>query len=153
MDNGYHWNNAIMHYIIMYFLGQGSMWYRSDYELWSCYSDYSWWQGPNRLWIKFHCLHLHGQKWCSGQRQLLRPQADHKEDSWCLWWPHKTGSIYWIIDDCQFGSIPGSQKEAIQSTDAIFVVWQLQEKYLAMNKRLYMAFVNPEKAGLTLLKM
>ena len=28
---------------------------------------------------------------------------------------------------------------------AIFVVRQLQEKYLAVNKRLYMAFVNREK--------
>ena len=32
------------------------------------------------------------------------------------------------------------------STDAIFVVRQLQEKYLAANKRLYMAFVDLEKA-------
>ena len=31
-------------------------------------------------------------------------------------------------------------------TDAIFVVRQLQEKYLAVNKRLYMAFVDLEKA-------
>ena len=32
------------------------------------------------------------------------------------------------------------------TTDAIFVVRQLQEKYLAVNKRLYMAFVDLEKA-------
>ena len=32
------------------------------------------------------------------------------------------------------------------TTDAIFVVRQLQEKYLAANKRLYMAFVDLEKA-------
>ena len=31
------------------------------------------------------------------------------------------------------------------TTDAIFVEKQLQEKYLAANKRLYMAFVDPEK--------
>ena len=31
------------------------------------------------------------------------------------------------------------------TTDAIFVVRQLQEKYLAANKRLYMAFVDLEK--------
>ena len=37
------------------------------------------------------------------------------------------------IDDSQFGFIPGSGK-----TDAIFVVRQLQEKYLADNKTLYM---------------
>ena len=45
------------------------------------------------------------------------------------------------IDDSQFGFIPGRS-----TTDAIFVVRQLQEKYLAANKRLYMAFVDLEKA-------
>ena len=45
------------------------------------------------------------------------------------------------IDDSQFGFIPGRG-----TTDAIFVVRQLQEKYLAANKRLYMAFVDLEKA-------
>ena len=45
------------------------------------------------------------------------------------------------IDDSQFGSVPGTG-----TTDAIFVVRQLQEKYLAANKRLYMAFVDLEKA-------
>ena len=45
------------------------------------------------------------------------------------------------IDDSQFGFVPGRG-----TTDAIFVVRQLQEKYLAANKRLYMAFVNLEKA-------
>ena len=33
------------------------------------------------------------------------------------------------------------------TTDATFVVWQLQEKYLAVNKRLYMAFMGLEKAS------
>ena len=45
------------------------------------------------------------------------------------------------IDDSQFGFVQGRG-----TTDAIFVVWQLQEKYLAANKRLYMAFVDLEKA-------
>ena len=45
------------------------------------------------------------------------------------------------IDDSQFGFVPGRG-----TTDAIFVVPQLQEKYLAVNKRLYMAFVDIEKA-------
>ena len=45
------------------------------------------------------------------------------------------------IDDSQFGFFPGRG-----TTDAIFVVRQLQEKYLAVNKRLYMAFVDLEKA-------
>ena len=45
------------------------------------------------------------------------------------------------IDDSQFGFVPGRG-----TTDAIFVVRQLQEKYLAANKRLYMAIVDLEKA-------
>ena len=45
------------------------------------------------------------------------------------------------IDDSQFGCVPGRG-----TTDAIFVVRQLQEKYLAVNKRLYVAFVDLEKA-------
>ena len=39
------------------------------------------------------------------------------------------------IDDSQYGFVPGRG-----TTDAIFVVRQLQEKYRAANKRLYMAF-------------
>ena len=45
------------------------------------------------------------------------------------------------IDDSQFGFIPGRG-----TTDAIFVVRQLQEKYLAASKRLYLASVDLEKA-------
>ena len=47
----------------------------------------------------------------------------------------------WSIDDSQFGFVPGRG-----TTDANFVVRQLQEKYLAANKRLYMAFLDLEKA-------
>ena len=46
-----------------------------------------------------------------------------------------------LIDDSQFGFFQGRG-----TTDAVFVVRQLQEKYLAANKRLYMAFVDLEKA-------
>ena len=45
------------------------------------------------------------------------------------------------IYDSQFGFVPGRG-----TTDEIFVVRQLQEKYLSVNKRLYRAFVNLEKA-------
>ena len=45
------------------------------------------------------------------------------------------------IDDSQFGFVP-----ARSTTDVIFVVRQLQEKYLAVYKRLYKAFVDLEKA-------
>ena len=44
------------------------------------------------------------------------------------------------IDDSQFGFVPGRG-----TTYTIFVVRQLQEKYLAANKRLYMVFVDLEK--------
>ena len=45
------------------------------------------------------------------------------------------------IDKSQFGFVPGRG-----SIDAIFVVRQVQEKYLAVNKRLYVVFVDLEKA-------
>ena len=45
------------------------------------------------------------------------------------------------IDDSQFGFVSGRG-----TTDAIFVIRQLQEKCLAANKRLYMAFVDLEEA-------
>ena len=45
------------------------------------------------------------------------------------------------LNDSQIGFVPGRG-----TTDAIFVVRQLQEKYLAANKRLCMAFVDLEKA-------
>ena len=45
------------------------------------------------------------------------------------------------IEDSQFGFVPGRG-----TTDTIFVVRQLQEKYLAVNKRLYMAFMDLGKA-------
>ena len=44
------------------------------------------------------------------------------------------------LDDSQFGFVPGRG-----TTDTIFVFRQLQEKYLAANKRLYMAFIDLEK--------
>ena len=45
------------------------------------------------------------------------------------------------IDDMQFGFMPGRG-----TTDAIFILRQLQEKYLAKNRKLYLAFVDLEKA-------
>ena len=45
------------------------------------------------------------------------------------------------IDYSQFGFVPGRG-----TTDAIFVVCQLQEKYLAVNKRFYTVIVDLEKA-------
>ena len=51
------------------------------------------------------------------------------------------------IDEMQCGFMSGRG-----TTDAIFIVRQLQEKHLAANKLLYMAFVDLEKASHTKLK-
>ena len=45
------------------------------------------------------------------------------------------------IDEMQFGFVPGRG-----TTDAIFIVCQLQEKYIAAKKPVYFAFVDLEKA-------
>ena len=45
------------------------------------------------------------------------------------------------VDSMQFGFMAGKS-----TTDAIFIVRQLQEKYLARNKELWLAFVDLEKA-------
>ena len=45
------------------------------------------------------------------------------------------------IDAMQFGFMPGKG-----ITDAIFTVWQMQEKYGCKGKKLYFAFVDLEKA-------
>ena len=49
-------------------------------------------------------------------------------------------SLRQLVSNSQFGFVPGRG-----TTDAIFVEKQLQKKYLAANKRLYMAFVVLEK--------
>lgn len=46
-----------------------------------------------------------------------------------------------IIDECQFGFMPGKS-----TTDAGFIVRQLQEKFNAKKKKLYHVFVDLEKA-------
>lgn len=45
------------------------------------------------------------------------------------------------IDEMQFGFMPGKG-----TTDAIFVIRQMQEKHQERRKRLYYAFVDLEKA-------
>ena len=45
------------------------------------------------------------------------------------------------IDEMQYGFTPGKG-----TTDAIFILRQMQEKYVGSNRRLYMAFVDLEKA-------
>ena len=46
-----------------------------------------------------------------------------------------------MIDDMQFGFMPGRG-----TTDAIFILRQLQEKFLEKKLQLYFAFIDLEKA-------
>ena len=54
-----------------------------------------------------------------------------------MWWRDSSGKEF---DEMQCGSMSGRG-----TTDVIFIVRQLQEKNLAANKPLYMAFVDLEK--------
>ena len=45
------------------------------------------------------------------------------------------------IYESQFGFVPGRG-----TTDAIFVIRQLKEKYLTLGKQIYLAFLDIEKA-------
>ena len=45
------------------------------------------------------------------------------------------------IDESQFGFVPGSD-----TTDAIFVIRELKEKYFTVGKQIYMAIVGLKKA-------
>ena len=58
---------------------------------------------------------------------------------WSVWWRDSSGKELRSIRCSVFMSGRGT-------TDAIFIVRQLQEKHLAANKLLYMAFVDLEKA-------
>ena len=118
-----------------------SRWHGLLHDPWPRSCNHSWWQGTLWLGAEFHCLPLQGKGGRVGKGQLPRSQADRagykilERIVDCL--------IRQLvsIDDSHFGFVPGRG-----TTDAIFVVRQLQEKYLAANKRLYMAFVDLEKA-------
>ena len=85
-------------------------------------------------WEQFHCLPLQGKRGCIGKGQLPWSQADRAghEKSWRGLWTASSDSCMVSIDDSQFGFVPGRG-----TTDTIFVVRQLQEKYPAANKRLH----------------
>ena len=78
--------------------------------------------------ISLFCMYIHIQymyKYCGRPHQTVGVNLRFQVNS----------------DDSKFGFVQGRG-----TTDAIFVVRQLQEKYLAANKRLYMAFVDLGKA-------
>ena len=74
-----------------------------------------------------------------GKGKLMRSQAKrgHESPVEDCGQPHQTVVS---INDSQLGFVPGRG-----TTDAIFVVRQLQVKYLAANKGLYIAFKDLEK--------
>ena len=46
-----------------------------------------------------------------------------------------------MMDDMQFGFMPGKG-----TFDAVFILWRMQEQYLAKQKKLHVCFVYLEKA-------
>ena len=94
-------------------------------------------------WEQFHCLPLQGKRGRIGKGNYRGLKLT--EQVMKILERTVDGLIRQLvsIDDSQFGFkfIPGRG-----TTDAIFVVRQLQEKYLAANTRLYMANVDLEKA-------
>ena len=118
-------------------------WHGSLHDLWPRSCNHLWWQGTLWLGTEFHCLPVQGKRGHIGKGQLPRSQADMLEQVMKIFERIVDGLIRQLVstDDSQFGFVPGRG-----TTDAIFVVRQLQEKYLAANKRLYMAFVDLEKA-------
>ena len=89
-----------------------------------------------RLGAEFHCLY-------KGKGDALERGLKLTEQVMKILERIVDGLIRQVvsISDSQFGFVLGRG-----TTDAIFVVRQLQEKYLAANKGLYMAFVDLEKA-------
>ena len=121
-----------------------SRWHRRLEDLWPRSCNHSRWQGTLRLGVEFHGLPLQGKGGWIGKgnyRGLKLTEQVMKVLERIV-----DGLIRQLvsIDDSQFGFVPGRG-----TTDSTFVVRQLLEKYLAANKRLYMAFVDLEKAFLS----
>ena len=81
----------------------------------------------------FHCLPLQRK----GKLRSKADRAGHESPGKDCGWPYQTVGVNRRFP---VGFVPGRG-----TTDAFFVVRQLQEKYLAANKRLYMAFTDLEK--------
>ena len=111
-------------------------------HLWPCSCNHSRLQGTLLLGAEFHCLPLQGKGGCIGKGQwycgLKLTEQVMKVLERIV-----DGLIRQLVSigDSQFGFVSGRG-----TTDAIFNVRQLQKKYLAANKRLYMAFIDLEKA-------
>ena len=118
-----------------------SRWHGRLHKPWPCSCNCSRWQGTLRYPPTGSRASLSAStrvRGCIGLWQLPRSQADragHESPGEDWGRPRQTVSI----DDSQFGFVPSRG-----ITDAIFVVRQLQKKYLAAHNRLYMAFVDLE---------
>ena len=117
-----------------------SGWHGRLHDLWPRSCNHPQWQGTLWLGAEFHCLPLQGKGGTLERGNYCGLKLT--EQVMKVLERIVSGHIRQLvsIDDSQFGFVPG-----IGTTDAIFVVRQLQEKYLAANKRLYMAFVDLKK--------
>ena len=123
-----------------------SWWHGRLHDPWPCSCNHSRWQGT--LWLGAEFVSLYkgkGTHWKEASTVVLSWQSRSWKSWRGLWMTSRIvdglNRQMVSIDDSQFGFVPGSG-----TTDAIFVVRQLQEKYLAANKRLYMASVDLERA-------
>ena len=83
---------------------------KCHHDLRSCYRNYSKLTGSKVSLSAFIRTLVIG--WCSGKRQLLRPQADktgHEDPREAYWWLHKKGGLYWWLPSSAL-----SQEEALQ---------------------------------------
>ena len=142
----------------------GDQIHRTD-EIWRgcwCIADCSWnaespwcWKGPwlnrgyhhplredsYRMEREYHHLPLQGQRRRSWARKLSRPQIDRPVMKVLQSVVENFLRQQVRTDGMQFGFMPGRN-----TTDAIFIVHQLHEKFHAVNEALYMTIVNLELA-------
>ena len=117
-----------------------SLWgWRGSADSWSNREYQPFWEDPYWMGGEHHRLPPQEQGRHPWARKLSRPQIarpghdDLRKGGW------EQQQVR--IDNMQFGLMPGRS-----TTDAIFIVRQLQENFHAINKTLYMAFVNLENA-------
>ena len=98
-------------------------------------------EAPYWMGAEHHRLPLQGQGHRPWSRKLSRPQIARPGQKGSAEVAENLLSQQMHNDDMLFGFLPGCS-----TTDAIFIVHQLQEMFHAVNRTLYMAFVNLEKA-------
>ena len=123
-------------------------WYIPDGS-WNAESLWSW-RGSADLWFNRGYHPFQADSYWIGGEHHHHGVALERGNYWGLKWLDQfmkvlervaENFLQVCIDDTQFGFMPGRS-----TTDAIFFVCQLQEKFHAFNNKLYMAFVDLEKA-------